>query len=65
LIRLHADQPDHAPAGRADALCHRFDVDDGVALVAGRDFDIHLRPERAIARAFGHQAMDAGERIRR
>ena len=48
LVRLHADQADHAGAGRADALGHAFDVDDGITLVASLDFDIDVGAEHAV-----------------
>src|ERR1700733_4565352 len=64
LIRLHADQPDHAAAGRADAFHHAFDIDDGVALVAGLDLDIDVGTEHALVRALLDQPIDAGEAVR-
>ena len=65
LVRLHADQPDHAAAGSADALRYGRHIDDGVALVAGLDLDIDVGAEHAVVGAFSHQPVDAGERVRR
>ena len=65
LIRLHADQPDHAAAGGADALGHRRHIDDGVALVTGVDLDVDVGAEHAVVGAFPHQPIDAGQRVRR
>ena len=65
LVRLHADQPDHAAAGGADALGHRRHIDDGVALVAGVDLDVDVGAEHAVVGALPHQPVDAGERVRR
>ena len=65
LIRLHADEADHAGAGFADAFGHARDIDDGVALVAGLDLDVDVRAERLLARALLDQAMNAGEAVGR
>ncbi len=65
LVRLHADQPDHAAAGGADALRHALDIDDGVALVAGLDLDIDVGTEHALVGALLDQPIDAGEAVRR
>ena len=65
LVRLHADQPDHAAAGGADALGRCGHVDDGVALVAGIDLDVDVGTEHAVIGALPHQPIDAGERVRR
>ena len=51
LVRLHADQSDHAAAGGADALGDGRHIDDGVALVAGVDLDIDVGAEHAIVGA--------------
>ena len=65
LVRLDADQSHHAAAGRANALCHCRDIDDGVALVAGFDLDVDVGAEHAVARALHDQPVDAGEAVRR
>ena len=65
LVRLHADKPDHAATGGVDALRHRLDIDDGIALVAGLDLDRDIGAERVLARALLDQAMNAGEAIGR
>src|ERR1700722_17230350 len=65
LVRLHADQPDHAATGGADAFGHGGHIDDGVAFVAGIDLNIDIGAEHAIVGAFPHQPIDAGERVRR
>jgi hypothetical protein len=39
---LYPDKTDHAAARRANSLCHRANVDDGVPLVVGFDLDIHI-----------------------
>jgi hypothetical protein len=63
LVGLHADQPDHAAARRANPLGHGADVDGGVALVARLDLDIDVGAEHALARALRHQAIDAGQAV--
>ena len=65
LVRLHADQADHAGAGGADALGDAGDVDDGVAFVAGFDFDIDVGPEHVVVRTFHDQSVDARQAVRR
>src|SRR5579862_2403489 len=65
LVRLHADQPHHAAAGGADALGHRRHIDDGVALIAGIHLDVDVGAEHAVVGTLPHQAIDAGERVRR
>ena len=55
LVGLYPDQTDHAAARRANTLGHGADVDDGVALVARFDLDIHVGAEHALARTFRHQ----------
>ena len=63
LVRLHADQADHAGAGVTDAFGHALDIDDSVALVASLDLDRDIGAERALLRALFDQAMDAGEAV--
>ena len=63
LVRLHADQTDHATTGAADALGDPRNVDDGVALVASFDVDVDVRAEHAVVGAFLDQAIDAGEAV--
>jgi len=65
LVGLHADQSDHPAAARANARGDTGDVDDRVALVAGFDFDLDVGTERAGARAFLDQAVDARQAVRR
>ena len=64
LIRLHPDQRDHAAVGQ-DAARDRGNVDDGVALVVNLDLDVDLGAENAGFGAFGEQAIDARETVRR
>ena len=65
LIRLHADQADHAAAGGANALRHSGNIDDGITFVTGLDLDIDVGTEHAIIRALLDQPIDAGEAVRR
>ena len=65
LIRLNADQADHAAAGGADAPRRGLDIDDGVALVASFDLDVHIGTENAIARALFDQAVGTRQTVRR
>ena len=65
LIRLNADQADHAAAGGVDASHRGLGVDDGVALVAGFDLDVHVGTENAIARALFDQPVGARQTVRR
>jgi hypothetical protein len=50
---LYPDKTNHAAARRANSLCRRANVDDGVPLV-GFDLDIHIGAEHALARTFRH-----------
>jgi hypothetical protein len=65
LVGLHPDQPDEARAGGAQAPDRALDADDRVALVVHLDLDVDLGPERLPLRAFGQQAVDAGEAVGR
>src|SRR5262249_4614627 len=65
LIGLHADQSDHPATTCANALGDAGDVDDRITLVAGFDFDVDVGAERAVARAFLDQAVDARQAVRR
>ena len=64
LVRLHADQANHAGAGGMDAFGDAGDVNDGIAFVAGLDFDIDVGPERAVLRALHDQSVDARQAVR-
>ena len=64
LIRLHADEADHAKAAvvlnlAGDALR----PDAGVGLVDGEDLDVHVLAKDLIFHAFLRDAEQAGERI--
>jgi hypothetical protein len=63
LVRLHADQRDHAAIGQ-DALRDRGDVDNGVALVVDLERDIDAGAKHTRLRAFKQQAIDASEAVR-
>ena len=65
LVRLHPDQPDKPAAVGLDALRHRLDVDDLVALVIGFEFDVDVGAERFFLGASGQEPVDAGEAVRR
>jgi hypothetical protein len=54
----------HAAAGGADALHHRVDIDHGVALVAGFDFDIDIGTEHAIFSALHDQSVHTRQTVR-
>ncbi len=64
LVRLHADQADHAGAGGADALGDAGDIDDRVALVADLDFDVDVRSEHVVLRALHDQSVNARQTVR-
>ena len=63
LVRLHADQRDHAPV-RLDAVGDPLDVEDRVALVIGLDNDLGILAENMRLGAFDQEAVDAGEAVR-
>ena len=63
LIRLHADQRHHPLIGE-DSLRNGGNVDDGVALVVDFHGDFDVGAENVTLRAFGEQAIDAGEAVR-
>jgi hypothetical protein len=64
LVRLHADQTDHAAAGVADALGDRAHVYEVVAFIAGFDLDLSIGTEHALLGTVFHQRIDAGEAVR-
>jgi len=63
LIRLNADQADHAAAGGADAPRRGLDIDDGVALVASFDLDIDVGAEHAVACTLRDQPVKARQAV--
>jgi len=65
LVRLRADQADHAAAGGTDTLTDAVDIDDGVALVASLNLDFNIWAEHVLACALLDEPVDAGEAVRR
>ena len=65
LVRLDPDEPDESAAVGLDALRHRLDVDDLVALVIGFELDVDVGAERLFLGASGQKPVDAGEAVRR
>ena len=65
LIRLHADETDHAKAAVVlDLAGDALGADAGVGLVDGEDLDVHVLAKNLIFHAFLRDAKQAGERIR-
>ena len=56
---------DEAAASLLGFAGDALDVDDGVALVAGVDLDIDVGSEHLALVAFGEQAVDARQTVRR
>ena len=66
LVRLHADEADHAEAAVVLYLAgDTVHPDTGVGLVDGEDLDVHVLAKDLIFHAFLRDAEQAGERIRR
>ena len=65
LVRLHADQHDHAGARLADRAGNRCRADALVGLVDGDDLERDVRSEHLPLGAIDGEAIEAGERIRR
>ena len=66
LIRLHADEADHAEAAVVlDLADDAVRPDAGVGLVDGEDLDVHVLAKDLIFHAFLGDAEQAGERIGR
>ena len=66
LVRLHADEADHAEAAVVLYLAgDTVHPDTGVGLVDGEDLDVHVLAKDLIFHAFLRDAEQAGEGIRR
>jgi hypothetical protein len=65
LVRLHADQPDHAAVGARDEARDALGADAGVGLVEGRDDDINIVAKDAALGAIDGEAVKRGEGVRR